>query len=91
MHNGKETWHILKSSYVEKTPIHLTDQFFGCHQKLRMFRKCPRFPYSRAFFNYITVNDNKTTNNYLRLSDFQHDMSIIFYNSHCFLPMSTNI
>ena len=73
MYNDSETWHILKSSCVERTPIYffeIANQFVQCHQNLRMLRKCPRFPYSRVFFNYNAVNDNKTTNNYLRLSDF---------------------
>ena len=50
--NGNETWHILKSTYVEKAPIILfkmTDHFCQRQQKLSILRKCPSFLYSQVF------------------------------------------
>ena len=41
------------------------------------------------FFNYIAVSNIKTTNIYPRPADSQ--LSMVFYNFHCFLLMSANI
>ena len=67
--NGNETWYILKSIYVEKAPIIVfknTDRYCWCQEKLSILQKCPDFYPKECFFNYIALNENKATNNYLR-------------------------
>ena len=69
MQNGNETWHILKSIYVEKTPIivlKMMDQFCWSQQKLSILSECPNFCPKVVFFNYSAINDNKITNNHPR-------------------------
>ena len=88
MQNGNEAWHILKSIYDEKTQIivfKMTDQLCWCQQKLIILQKC--LLCLKSCFNYIAINDNKTTNNYPRpfnrdlLTNFLTPIRWLFGNS----------
>ena len=73
MHNGNETWHILKSIYVEKTSI----IFFQDDCSILLLRAKITCATENALtchivvfsFDYIFVNDNKSANNYPKPSD----------------------
>ena len=66
MHNGNETWHILKSIYFEKTSI----IFFQNDHSAKPYCENALISHIVVFsFDYSAVNGNKTTNNCPKPSD----------------------
>ena len=47
----------------------MTDQFCWCHQKLHLLQNALIFHIVVFSFNFVAVNDNKTTKNYPKSSD----------------------